>query len=376
MSEPPRSMSARNYVLIWLGIFAALIILMIVLRGVLLPFVIGMAVAYFLDPVADRLERWGMSRTISTTLLTIAFLIVVVLAIAFLLPILQRQLVDFLGNLPGYFQIIREWAEPAYQRWMSKLDPEEVKRVEDAVGAFSGRGIQFVLGLVGQIGSGGMALVSFLGVLFITPVVTFYLLRDWDVLLKRVNGWLPVRHADTIRQQARLIDETLAGFVRGQGMVCLILAVYYGAALSIAGLEFGLVIGIAAGLVSFVPYIGSVGGLVVGVGLALLQFDEIWMVAVVAGIFGIGQLAEGMFLTPKLVGDRVRLHPVWVIFAVLAGGSLFGFVGMLVSLPVAAVLGVLVRFGVSHYLASSLYHGTQGGEDKAAREPPAGPTVP
>ena len=249
MSEPPRSMSARNYVLIWLGIFAALIILMIVLRGVLLPFVIGMAVAYFLDPVADRLERWGMSRTISTTLLTIAFLIVVVLAIAFLLPILQRQLVDFLGNLPGYFQIIREWAEPAYQRWMSKLDPEEVKRVEDAVGAFSGRGIQFVLGLVGQIGSGGMALVSFLGVLFITPVVTFYLLRDWDVLLKRVNGWLPVRHADTIRQQARLIDETLAGFVRGQGMVCLILAVYYGAALSIAGLEFGLVIGIAAGLV-------------------------------------------------------------------------------------------------------------------------------
>ena len=376
MSEPPRSMSARNYVLIWLGIFAALIILMIVLRGVLLPFVIGMAVAYFLDPVADRLERWGMSRTISTTLLTIAFLIVVVLAIAFLLPILQRQLVDFLGNLPGYFQIIREWAEPAYQRWMSKLDPEEVKRVEDAGGAFSGRGIQFVLGLVGQIGSGGMALVSFLGVLFITPVVTFYLLRDWDVLLKRVNGWLPVRHADTIRQQARLIDETLAGFVRGQGMVCLILAVYYGAALSIAGLEFGLVIGIAAGLVSFVPYIGSVGGLVVGVGLALLQFDEIWMVAVVAGIFGIGQLAEGMFLTPKLVGDRVRLHPVWVIFAVLAGGSLFGFVGMLVSLPVAAVLGVLVRFGVSHYLASSLYHGTQGGEDKAAREPPAGPTVP
>ncbi|MSO74060.1 MAG: AI-2E family transporter [Alphaproteobacteria bacterium] len=364
-------MNARNYVLVWLGIFAALIILMIVLRGVLLPFVIGMAVAYFLDPVADRLERWGMSRTISTTLLTVAFLIVVVLAIAFLLPVLQRQLVDFLGNLPGYFQTIREWAEPAYQRWMSKLDSEEVKRVEEAVGAFSGRGIQFVLGLVGQIGSGGMALVSFLGVLFITPVVTFYLLRDWDILLKRVNGWLPVRHADTIRQQARLIDETLAGFVRGQGMVCLILAVYYGAALSIAGLEFGLVIGIAAGLVSFVPYIGSVGGLVVGVGLALLQFDEIWMVAVVAGIFGIGQLAEGMILTPKLVGDRVRLHPVWVIFAVLAGGSLFGFVGMLVSLPVAAVLGVLVRFGVLHYLASSLYHGTQGGEDKAAREPPA-----
>lgn len=366
-------MSARNYVLIWLGIFAALIVLMIVLRGVLLPFVIGMAVAYFLDPVADKLERWGLSRTLATTLLTVAFLVVVFLAIAFLLPVLQRQLVDFLGNLPGYFQTIRAWAQPAIEGWMRRLDPEDVQRIENAVGAFSGRAIQYVLGLVGNIWAGGMALVGFLGVLFITPVVTFYLLRDWDSLIKRVDSWLPVRQAETIRAQARQIDETLAGFVRGQGMVCLILAAYYGATLSIAGLEFGLVVGIAAGLISFVPYVGSVGGLAVAVGLALLQFDEAWRIGVVAAIFGIGQALEGMVLTPKLVGDRVRLHPVWVIFAVLAGGSLFGFVGMLVSLPVAAVIGVLVRFGIAHYLASPLYHGPGEGEAAPRIEPPSGP---
>ncbi len=366
-------MNARNYVLVWLGIFVALIVVMIVLRGVLLPFVIGMAVAYFLDPVNDRLERLGLSRTLATTVLTIAFLIVVFLAIGFLLPALQRQLIDFLANLPGYFQTIKEWAQPAIERWMSGLAPEDVKRIEDAVGSFSGRGIQYVLGLVGNLWAGGMALVGFLGVLFITPVVTFYLLRDWDSLLKRVDGWLPVRHAETIRQQARLIDETLAGFVRGQGMVCLILAAYYGAGLSIAGLDFGLVVGLAAGLISFVPYVGSVGGLVVGVGLALLQFDEAWRVGVVAAIFGIGQALEGMVLTPKLVGDRVRLHPVWVIFAVLAGGSLFGFVGMLVSLPLAAVIGVLVRFGIAHYLASPLYHGPEETEDIPKVGPPPGP---
>ena len=362
--------------LVWLGVFAALIIVMIVLRGVLLPFVIAMAVAYFLDPVNDKLERLGLSRALATTVLTVAFLIVVFLGIAFLLPALQRQLVDFLANLPRYFQTVKAWAQPAIEHWMSGLDPEDVKRIEDAVGGFSGRGIQYVLGLVGDLWAGGMALVGFLGFLFITPVVTFYLLRDWDSLVRRIDGWLPVRQAEAIRVQAHLIDQTLAGFVRGQGMVCLILAAYYGAGLSIAGLQFGLVVGISAGLISFVPYVGSVGGLVVGVGLALLQFDEAWRVGVVAAIFGIGQALEGMVLTPKLVGDRVRLHPVWVIFSVLAGGSLFGFVGMLVSLPVAAVIGVLVRFGVSHYLVSPLYHGVAEGEDATKRGPPASPTAP
>jgi predicted PurR-regulated permease PerM len=350
-------MSGRTYVLVWLGLLAALIIVLIVLRGILLPFVIGMAVAYFLDPVADRLERWGMSRTLATSLLTAVFLIVVLVAVAFLLPVLQQQLVNFLANVPGYFNTIRDWAQPIIERWLAKLDPADVQRLENAVGDFSGRAVQYVLDLIGSVWAGGMALVSFFGFLFITPVVTFYLLRDWDGLIGRINAWLPVRYAPTIGEQAREMDRTLAGFVRGTGLVCLILAGYYGAALSLAGLDFGLIVGIAAGLISFVPYLGSIGGLAVSVGLSVLQFDEGWRVLVVVGIFGIGQVLEGIVLTPKLVGDRVRLHPVWVIFAVLAGGALFGFVGMLVSLPMAAMIGVLVRFGISHYLASPLYHG-------------------
>jgi predicted PurR-regulated permease PerM len=369
-------MSARNYVLTWLGIFAAIIVLLVVLRGVLLPFVIGMAVAYFLDPVADKMERRGISRTLGTTILTAAFLIIVFVAIAFLLPVLQQQLVDFLTNLPGYFETLRDWLQPAIERWMSKLEPAEVERIQNAVGAFSGKAVDYVLGLVGDIWAGGTALVGFLGVLFITPVVTFYLLRDWDMLISRVDRWLPKRHAEAIRQQAREIDQTLAGFVRGQGLVCLSLAVFYGAGLSLAGLQFGLVVGIAAGIVSFVPYVGSIGGLIVSVGLAFLQFDETWRVIVVAAIFLVGQVLEGMVLTPKLVGDRVRLHPVWVIFAVLAGGSLFGFVGMLVSLPVAAMIGVLVRFGISRYLASPLYHGPDDKKEEPRVEADKGPIVP
>jgi len=366
-------MSGRNYVLIWLGIFAALIVLLVVLRDILLPFVIGMAVAYLLDPVADKLQRWGMSRTLATTILTVAFLIVIFLAIAFLLPLLQQQIVNLLANLPSYFGTIRDWAKPIIERWMSELDPKDVERLESAVGQFSGRAVQYVLNLIGNIWAGGMALVGFFGFLFITPVVTFYLLRDWDMLLKRVDRWLPVSYAGTIREQAREMDRTLAGFVRGTGMVCLVLSAYYGAALSLAGLDFGLVIGIAAGLISFVPYVGSIGGLAVSVGLALLQFDEAWRVAIIAGIFGLGQVLEGFILTPRFVGDRVKLHPVWVIFAVLAGGSLFGFVGMFISLPAAAMIGVLVRFGISHYLASPLYHGPRPSDDRD--EPPPGGTA-
>jgi len=228
--------------------------------------------------------------------------------------------------------------------------------------------VQFVLGIVGDIWAGGMALVNFLALVFITPVVTFYLLRDWDNIVARVNSWLPREQAPVIRDQARLMDSTLAGFVRGTGIVCIVLAVFYGATLSAAGLEFGLAIGIAAGLLSFVPYLGSIGGLIICVGLALLQFDEAWRIAVVAGIFVIGQIAGDYVLTPRLVGQRVSLHPVWIIFAVLAGGSLFGFVGMLVSVPVAALIGVLVRFGIGTYLESDMYHGANSEAGDAAGE--------
>ncbi len=372
-------MNARTYVGVWLGFLAVVIVCLVVFRSILLPFVAGAAVAYFLDPIADRLEAWGCSRTLATSLITLGFMAVVVLFLVFVVPLLQGQVVDLLTSLPAYFEAARSWTQPMIERWITELQPDQVDRVEGVIGKFSERAVQFVINLLGDVWAGGMALVNFLALVFITPVVTFYLIRDWDKIVGRINGWLPRASAPAIREQARIMDHTLAGFVRGTGMVCVILAAFYAITLSIAGLQFGLAIGLAAGLVSFVPYVGSMGGLVVCVGLALLQFDEPWRVAVVAGIFVVGQIAEGMILTPKLVGGRVRLHPVWVIFAVLAGGSLFGFVGMIVSLPVAALIGVLIRFGIQQYLESPIYQGDAAeatpasAEQGAAGEPPDSP---
>ena len=372
-------MNARTYVGVWLGFLAVVIVSLVVFRSILLPFVAGAAVAYFLDPIADRLEAWGCSRTLAPSLITLGFMAVVVLFLVFVVPLLQGQVVDLLTSLPAYFEAARSWTQPMIERWITELQPDQVDRVEGVIGKFSERAVQFVINLLGDVWAGGMALVNFLALVFITPVVTFYLIRDWDKIVGRINGWLPRASAPAIREQARIMDHTLAGFVRGTGMVCLILAAFYAITLSIAGLQFGLAIGLAAGLVSFVPYVGSMGGLVVCVGLALLQFDEPWRVAVVAGIFVVGQIAEGMILTPKLVGGRVRLHPVWVIFAVLAGGSLFGFVGMIVSLPVAALIGVLIRFGIQQYLESPIYQGAAAeatpasAEQGAAGEPPDSP---
>ena len=359
------TMNIRTYAGIWLAALAVVGILLVLFQNILLPFVAGMAVAYFLDPVADRLERAGLSRTLATTIITGAFTILVVLFLIFAVPLLRGQIIDFLGNLPDYFQAARGWAEPVIERWTNKLDTEQTDRADAVIEQFSERAAQFVLGMLGNIWAGGMALVNFLALLFITPVVTFYLLRDWDSIVARLNSWLPKAQAETIREQACIMDSTLSGFVRGTGMVCIILAVFYAATLSVAGLQFGLAIGLAAGILSFVPYLGSLGGLIICVGLAFLQFDEGWRIAVIAGIFIIGQLAEGMFLTPKLVGDRIRLHPVWVIFAVLGGGTLFGFVGMLIALPVAALFGVIVRFGIGQYLESKIY---LGGEEAVKPE--------
>ena len=229
--------------------------------------------------------------------------------------------------------------------------------VREALAGFADDLAKWGLALVKGIWESGLALLNLLSLVFITPIVAFYLLRDWDRIIERVKNWLPRAYADDILEQARQIDETLAGFVRGQGLVCLILAVYYSVILSVVGLEFGLIVGIGAGLISFVPFVGAISGFVAGLGLAVFQFDSWAWVGVVAAIFVVGQVLEGNVLTPKLVGERVGLHPVWVIFGALAGGALFGFVGVLIAVPVTAVVGVLMRYALGQYLDSRLYHG-------------------
>ncbi len=354
-------MTIERHLRFWLIGLAVFLAALFLLRGVLLPFVAGMAVAYLLDPICDRLEGWGLSRTLATTGLTVAFLILAVAAVLVLVPVLAGPVVNLLERLPDYVETLRGQFARLLAIVEARVDPAMLERVEGALAGSSERLVGWVTRLLGQVISGGVALANLISLLVITPVVAFYLLRDWDRIVARVDSWLPRRHAETIREQVRAVDSTLAGFLRGQGTVCLILAAYYAVGLSLAGLDFGLVIGLVAGLLSFVPYVGAIVGLLLSVGLALVQFDAWLPIAIVAAVFVLGQVVEGNFLTPKLVGESVGLHPVWIIFALLAGGTLFGFVGLLLAIPAAAVVGVGVRFGLGRYLASAYFHGPNGG---------------
>jgi predicted PurR-regulated permease PerM len=344
----------------WPAYLAALIVflaLVYLLNAVLLPFVAGMAVAYILDPVCDRLERMGCSRLLATALVTTAFALVIVIGLLILVPMLVDQVMLFVAHTPDLVANAQTRLLPFYERLSQHIDlpaPEEISQMlRERLGSILG----FLGNTVQGIASGGAAIASLLSLLFITPIVTFYLLRDWDVLVARLDALLPRDHAVTIRAQVQAIDSALAGFARGQASVCLILGIYYSLGLILTGLPFGVVIGMATGILSFIPYVGFMSGVIVGMFFALATFDGWQDPALVALVFFIGQILETNILTPKLVGDRVGLHPVWIIFALLAGGTLFGFLGLLLAVPVAAAAGVLVRFGVSRYRLSPLYLG-------------------
>jgi len=356
-------MNMERQVRFWLVGLAVALVALYLLRGVLLPFVAGMAVAYLLDPICDRLEKWGLSRTIATTVLTVLFLLIVVAALMLLVPMIVGQLANLVERAPGFAKALREQTVSLLAMVESRVDPAIMERIQGAFADSANRLFSWVTDMIAGVLSGSAAVANTLSLIVITPVVTFYLLRDWDNLAKTVDDWLPRAHAPIIRELAGEVDQTLAGFLRGQGTVCLLLGTFYAVGLTLAGLDFGLVIGLMAGLLSFIPYVGSVIGLLLSVGLAFLQFDTWVPVAVVAGIFFIGQALEGYVLTPRLVGGRVGLHPVWVIFAILAGGALFGFVGVLLAVPVAAVVGVGTRFALTRYLGSPFYDGDRGSSE-------------
>ncbi|RAU21123.1 AI-2E family transporter [Paramagnetospirillum kuznetsovii] len=353
-------MTPGQRIRIWAFGAVAFLVMLYLLRGVLLPFVAGMAIAYFLDPLADRLEKAGLSRILATTVITLVFFSLFGVLLFLLIPVLEQQVITFVQRLPSYVATLNERARPILLEFYSHLSAEEIEKLQNSVGAYAGTVAGWGLDLIKGVLTGGIAMLSILSLLFITPVVTFYLLRDWDRMVATIDGWLPRHRAELIRFELKEIDRTLAGFVRGQATVCITLAVFYGAGLTITGLDLGLMIGIGTGLGAFVPYVGMLIGLIASVGLAIAQGAEWHLLGGVAVVFAIGNMLEGNFLTPKLVGDRVGLHPVWIIFSLLAGGALFGFLGILLAVPVAAVIGVLTRFGLDSYLKSSLYH---GGED-------------
>jgi predicted PurR-regulated permease PerM len=357
-------MTSRERTWFWIGFLVLLTIGVYVLRDVLLPFVAGMAVAYFLDPVVDRLERLKVSRGLGTFIVLAGFTLVIVGALLLLIPLIQAQVGRLSEVLPNYSQRLQVALEPLVAFVQKTIEDGDAKaKIPDVAGTV----FSWVGGLASRVISGGLAVANLLSLFVITPIVSFYLLRDWDRIIEKIDGWLPRAKAEEIREQAGRIDETLAAFVRGQATVCIALGTFYAIGLSLAGLDFGLVIGLFAGLISFVPFVGTIVGGVLAVGLAIAQFSGWEMVVVVAAIFVAGQAIEGNFLTPNLVGDAVGLHPVWVIFALLAGGALFGFVGVLLAVPVAAVIGVLARFALSRYLSSPLHtHGFSTADDAKA----------
>jgi predicted PurR-regulated permease PerM len=346
-----------NYVKFWVAGIAVFVLLLYALSPVLLPFVTAAAVAFFLDPVADRLQRAGLSRTMATTVITAVFFLLVVGLIAVLAPVIEHQISAFAARLPGYLNSLSDWAQPTLIELRRKLSPADYEKLRETASGYAGTAVAWVGNLAQGLLSSGLAIVNLLSILFITPVITFYLLRDWDVMVNKVDSWLPRRGAETIRAQAREIEDTLSGFVRGQSLVVLALAIIYAVGLTAVGLDLGLIVGLVAGLISFIPYLGTISGFVVGIGLAVAQTQDWQLPAMVAAVFTVGQVIEGNVLTPKLVGDRVGLHPVWIMFALLAGGAWFGFLGILLAVPVAAVIGVLIRFSLRNYLASPLYQG-------------------
>ena len=349
------TLGQRQQMLFWLGALAILLLLVYLLSPILLPFAAGSAIAYFLDPAVDRLERWRVPRSVATVLALLLFVLALVIVLALLVPLLQLQAAELAGRVPALVAQTRHHLEQLMATAQRHLEPEDMAKLRDMLGSAMASVASWVVRLIQSLLTSGFALANLLSLIFITPIVSFFLLRDWDRIVARVDSWLPRDHLATIREQARLVDATLGGFARGQLLVCLGVGVYYAAALSLIRLDFGLIIGILAGILTFIPYVGFATGFVLALGLALLQFGTLSGMLWVVGVFAVGQVLESNVLAPKLVGERVHLHPVWVIFALLAFGSIFGFLGILLALPAAAVIGVLLRFALSRYLASPLY---------------------
>lgn len=340
----------------WMVIGSGFFLLVYLLAPILTPFVIAALLAYIGDPLADRLEAWGLRRTLAVVVVFVVLSVFAVLLLMVLLPMLERQILLLVNKLPIYVVRLKEVLLPLLNTLSSDgkplLDWEGLSaNIGDylkGAGNIAGKTLSYLT-------KSGLALVGWVANLVLIPVVAFYLLRDWDRLVMAVRELLPRRIEPIINRLARECDEVLGAFLRGQMMVMLALGSIYSTGLWIVGLDLALLVGMIAGLVSFVPYLGFIIGIIIAGVLSVIQFHDLSHLLAVAGVFAVGQAIEGMLLTPLLVGERIGLHPVAVIFAVLAGGQLFGFIGILLALPLAAVIAVWLRFVRQHYISSALY---------------------
>ncbi len=349
-------MSFQRQLTFWLATFAVAVLLLWLLSEILLPFIAGAALAYLFNPLAHRLERAGLNRTLAAFIIVAVVVLAFVFLILLIAPILIEQLSALVSNIPDYVKRLQGVLADPSRPWLSRLVGSGA--TSKTMGDLVSQGAGWLAAFLRSLWSGGRTLVSVFSLMVVTPVVAFYLICDWERIIATVDKWVPRPHRKTVHKLAREINIAIAGFVRGQTAVCLLLGSFYAVSLSLVGLNFGLLIGLISGLISFIPYVGSMTGLVLAAGVAIAQFWPDWTwIAVVLGIFFAGQFIEGNILAPKLVGESVGLHPVWLIFAMFAFGYLFGFVGLLLAVPLAAAVGVLARFAMRQYLASPLYTG-------------------
>ncbi len=362
------SLKVSQQIIYWSAGLVALIAFVWLLGGTLMPFLVGMGIAYFLDPLVDKLEALRLPRAIATAIISIGAVLIIVLALLTLLPELQRQIVNLITALPDYFAI----AQTLLNENLPNL-AKESPLLERGIAQITARLESSGDDLIGVILSSAFGIIDILIFMVVTPVVAFYMLLDWDNMVAKIDSWLPRDHRADIRGLALEMDRVLAGFVRGQLSVCAILGGFYAVTLALVGLQFGLVVGLVAGLLSFIPYVGATIGGVLAIGLALFQFwgEPQWIIAV-AAIFVIGQTAEGNILTPKLVGGSVGLHPVWLMFSLSAFGALAGFTGLLLAVPMAACIGVVSRFAIGRYLQGRLYQGADFKGKAVKKKPRAG----
>jgi predicted PurR-regulated permease PerM len=354
-------MRAERQIIFWLTAAALLILTIALLRDILLPFIVGITIAYFLNPIVDRLSSWGVNRVVASLLIVAAGAVLLIAALFLLVPLITTQAQQFASTLPAELARLQTMIET----WARERLGPTFPGIEEGISRASDELAQNWASLAGwaatSLWSGSLAIFNFVALMLVTPLVVFYLLIDWHPMLAKIDGWLPRSQAPSIRVLASEMNDAVAAFIRGQGTVCIILGVYYAAALTAVGLNYGLLVGLATGLLAFIPFVGWALGFITAIGVAVVQFwPDAVPILLVAGVYLGGQALDAGFLSPNIVGSKIGLHPVWLIFSLFVFSYLFGFVGALVAVPLAAAIAVLMRFALSVYLKSQVYQGVDG----------------
>lgn len=351
-------MTLRTQVLVWVGFTAVVVLAVWFLRPVLLPFVVGLVLAYILNPLVVFIQRARIGRGWAIAL-AMLFVIALLVGVVFLVtPLIVSQITGLLYLLPGLVGDLQDLIRQLTPQLMEWMGPERAEQLETTLIQFIGSGVDFAVNVTASLLQNSLNVLNTVGFMLITPVVAFYLLLDWEGMMKGIDDLLPREHRREIREVFQQIDRAMAGVLRGYGSVILVLCIYYATALSLTGLNFGLVIGIITGLLSFIPFVGFLVGFGLSMGVALVQFAPNWWPVLIVFLVGvIGQFLEGNILYPRLVGQSINLNSAWLMFALVAFAYLFGFIGLLLAVPMAAITGTLVRYAVKRYKESELYRG-------------------